>query len=156
MQASLRRLIGGTCLLVSATVGCTRTSESSAPGAAGSTGSVVRDDLRGVAKTTEKTAKDIGHAAAGLADQAGNGLEDATNKAGAGSQDAWITTKVKSALTSEGLDPLHVHVDTDSKVVTLSGSVDSAAKREKALSVTRGVTGVLDVKDHLFVKPDAR
>ncbi|HSS38795.1 MAG TPA: BON domain-containing protein [Polyangia bacterium] len=109
-----------------------------------------------MAKSTEKTAKDIGHAAAGLADKAGNGLEDATDKAGARSQDAWITTKVKSALTAEGLDPLHVHVDTDAKVVTLSGSVDSAAKREKALSVARGVTGVLGVKDHLFVKPDQR
>jgi osmotically-inducible protein OsmY len=116
----------------------------------------VRDDMKGVAKTTEKTAKDIGHAAADLADKAGNGLEDATNKAGASSQDAWITTKVKSALTSEGLDPLHVHVDTEAKVVTLSGSVDSAAKKETALSVTRRITGVLSVKDHLFVKPDER
>lgn len=153
MRAFFGRLVGGMCLLVSATVGCTRTSES---GTAGSTGSVVRDDLNGVARTTEKTAKDIGHAAAGLADKAGSGLEDATNKAGAGSQDAWITTKVKSALTGEGLDPLHVHVDTDAKVVTLSGSVDSAAKRERALTVARGVTGVVAVKDHLFVKPDAR
>lgn len=156
MRAPVRHLIGGTCLLVWASVACTRTSDNAARGAAGTAGSVVGDDLKGVAKSTEKTAKDIGHAAAGFADKAGNGLEDATDKAGAGSQDAWITTKVKSALTAEGLDPLHVHVDTDAKVVTLSGSVDSAAKREKALSVARGVTGVLGVKDHLFVKPDQR
>jgi hyperosmotically inducible periplasmic protein len=144
------------CLVGSASLGCTRGSERPAPGAAGSPGSVVRDDMKGVARTTEKTAKDIGHAAADLADKAGNGLEDATNKAGAGSQDAWITTKVKSALTTEGLDPLHVHVDTEAKVVTLSGSVDSAAKKETALSVARRITGVLGVKDHLFVKPDER
>lgn len=153
MRPFYRCLIGGTGLLLAASVGCKRAPE--AP-SAGSTGSAVRDDVKDVAKTTEKTAKDIGHAAAELADKAGNGLEDATNKAGAGSQDAWITTKVKSALTSEGLDPLHVHVDTDAKVVTLSGSVDSAAKRETALRVARSVTGVAAVKDHLFIKSDER
>ncbi len=156
MRSPLRRLIGGTCLLVSASIGCTRTSGGGTPGAAGTAGSVVSDDLKGVAKSTEKAAKDIGHAAAGLADKAGSGLEDATNRAGAGSQDAWLTTKVKGALTNEGLDPLHVHVDTEAKVVTLSGSVDSAAQRQKALSVAAGITGVLGVKDHLFVKAGQR
>jgi hyperosmotically inducible periplasmic protein len=149
-------LVAAAWWLLSASSGCTRSADSAAPGPAGSAGSVVKDDLRGVAKTTEKTAKDIGHAAADVADKASHDLEDATNKASAGSQDAWITTKIKSALTSEGLDPLHVHVDTDARIVTLSGSVDSAAKKEKALALARGVTTVLGVKDHLFVKPDAR
>jgi hyperosmotically inducible protein len=153
MRASHRRLLGAMSLLVSASFGCSRAPESSPPGGAGS---VVRDDVKGLAKTTEKTAKDIGHAATDVANKAGDGLQDATNKAGAGGQDAWITTKVKSALTSEGLDPLHVHVDTEAKVVTLSGSVDSASKREKALAVAKGIAGVVDVKDHLFVKPDVR
>ncbi len=116
----------------------------------------MRDDVKGLARTTEKTAKDIGQAAVDVANKAGDGLQDATNKAGAGGQDAWITAKVKSALTSQGLDPLHVHVDTDAKVVTLSGSVDSPAKREKALAVARGIVGVVGVKNHLFVKPDER
>jgi len=156
MRASHTALIGAACLLASASFGCTRQAETPAPVPAGSTGSVVRDDMKDVAKTTEKTGKDIGHAAADLADKAGSGLEDATNKAGAGSQDAWITTKVKSALTSEGLDPLHVHVDTDAKIVTLSGSVDSAAKKQTALAAARRISGVLEVRDHLFVKPDER
>jgi len=117
---------------------------------------LVGEDVKGLAKTTEKTAKDIGHAAVDVANKAGDGLQDATNKAGAGGQDAWITTKVKSALTSEGIDPLHVHVDTEGKVVTLSGSVDSASKRDKAQAVARGIAGVVDVKNHLFVKPDER
>jgi len=156
MRAIPRLLVGASYVLFSSSFGCSRASQSDARGTGGTTASVVGDDMRGVAKTTEKTAKDIGHAAADLADKAGNGLEDATNKAGAGGQDAWITTKVKSALTSEGLDPLHLHVYTDAKVVTLSGSVDSAAKRDKALSVARAVTGVVAVKDHLFLKPDGR
>jgi hyperosmotically inducible protein len=156
MRAFHRRVIGATCLLASVSFECTRASETSTPGVAGAAGSVVREDVRGVAKTTEKTAKDIGHAAVDLADKAGNGLQDATNKASAGGQDAWITTKVKSALTSDGLDPLHIHVDTDAAVVTLSGAVDSAAQREKAVSVARHVTGVVRVEDHLFIKAHKR
>ena len=55
-----------------------------------------------------------------------------------------------------GLDPLHVHVDTDAKVVTLSGTVDSAADKRKAVAAAKGVEGVLGVQDHLFVKTAQR
>jgi len=97
-----------------------------------------QDDVSRLGKATEKTAKDI------------------TNEAAADSQDAWLTTKVKSALSAAGFDPLHVHVDTSAKVVTLSGSVDGAAQKEKAVSVAKGVTGVQDVEDHLTVKAEPR
>ena len=52
-----------------------------------------------------------------------------------------------------GLDPLRVHVDTDRKVVTLSGTVESAAEREKAVALVRGLKDVAGVTDHLFVGP---
>jgi len=113
----------------------------------------VRDDVKEVARTTEKAAKDIGHAAAGAVEKAGQGVSEAGDKVGAGSQDAWITTKVKSELASKGFDPLRVHVDTDGKVVTLSGTVDSVAEREKAVALARGVKDVASVTDHLFVGP---
>jgi len=134
-------------------VACTRASESPAPPPADSAARRVDEDVKGVALATEKAAKDVGHATAELAEKAGKGLGDATNKAGAGGQDAWITTKVKSQLASEGFDPLHVHVDKDAKVVTLSGTVDSAKKAEQAVSVARTIEGVAAVKNHLFVKP---
>jgi len=98
-----------------------------------------------VARATEKTAQDIGHATA-----------DATKNAGAGTEDAWITTKVKSELTREGFDPLHVHVDTAGKVVTLSGPVESRTAEARAVSLARAVTGVANVQNHLFVGPAAR
>lgn len=109
-----------------------------------------------MAKAGEKAAKDLGQATADLGDKARKSLEDATNKAGAGGQDAWITTKVKSELTGAGLDPLHVHVDTDRQVVTLSGTVESAADAHKAVSAAKVVKGVLGVQDHLFVNPAHR
>jgi hyperosmotically inducible protein len=142
------------CLLASALlVACTRPSDSPAPSPADGAGRRVGDDVKGVARATEKAAKDVGHATAELAEKAGKSLEGATNKAGAGGQDAWITTKVKSQLASEGFDPLHVHVDTNDKVVTLSGQVDSATKAQQAASVARAIQGVAAVSNHLFVKP---
>src|SRR5262245_56857401 len=107
----MTRLLGGTSiavLLLATLAACKKAPEERSP----SSDNAVRDDLKDVARTTEKAAKDLGHAV------------------GAGSEDAWITTKVKSELASEGLDPLHVHVDTQGKVVTLSGTVKSAAERE--------------------------
>jgi len=118
-------------------------------------GSAVDDDVKDVAKATKKTAQDLGHAAAEAADKAGTGIADATKKVAAGSEDAWITTKVKSELAREGFEPLGLHVDTERKVVTLSGTVDSAPRREKAVALARGVKDVAGVIDHLFVQPPA-
>jgi len=138
--------MGAACLLaLTPLLGCKRASGDTSHRSAGRDDHTVGDDMKGVGKATEKTAKDIGQH-----------LEDATNKAGADAQDGWITTKVKSELTSAGLDPIHVHVDTDKKVVTLSGTVDSAADARKAVSAARMVTGVLSVQDHLFVQPGQR
>lgn len=151
MRTSIGGLVGAACLVAALAVGCKRgPAEGSPSGSGGTVGAAVADDLKGVAEQTKKAAKDIGHATADLADKAGQHLDHA----GAESQDAWITTKVKSALTSQGLDPLHVHVDTSEKVVTLSGSVPSAAERDKAIGAARTVTDVADVKDHLFVKAE--
>jgi hyperosmotically inducible protein len=140
-------------IALASVVACTRAPENSSTGAAEKAGSAVDDGVKGMAKASEKAAKDIGQATVDLGDKARQGLENATDKAGAGSQDAWLTTKVKSELTRVGLDPLHVHVDTDGKVVTLSGTVESAADVGKAVSAAKAVIGVLGVKNHLFVKP---
>jgi osmotically-inducible protein OsmY len=130
--------IAGAILLLTTLPACQRAPEEKAR----SSENTVREDMKDVARTTEKAAKDLGHATV-----------EATNRAGAGSQDAWITTKVKSELASKGFDPLRVHVDTDGKVVTLSGTVESAAQREKAVALARAVKDVASVTDHLFVGP---
>jgi osmotically-inducible protein OsmY len=139
--------IAGAVLLLVTLPACTRAPEERGH----SSDNSVRKDVKDVARTTEKTAKDLGHAAVGAADKAGQGISEATNRVGTGSEDAWITTKVKSELASNGLDPLRVHVDTDNKVVILSGTVESAADREKAVALARAVKDVARVTDHLFV-----
>ena len=116
----------------------------------------VSEDMKDVARSTERAAKDIGHAAVGAADRAGEKVSEAGDRVAAGSQDSWITTKVKSELVSKGFDPLRVHVDTDGKVVTLSGTVESATERAKAVALARAVKDVAGVTDHLFVGPAQR
>jgi type IV secretory pathway TrbL component len=143
-------LIGAACLMAS----CTRSGETSSPSSNGRAGSAIGDDMKGVARESEKTAKDIGRATADFADKAGKRIEQATNEAGGSGDDAWITTKVKSELTTQGFDPLHVHVDTAARVVTLSGTVETAADSRKAVSLAKAVKGVAGVEDHLFVKPN--
>jgi hypothetical protein len=147
MRRYRRALVGGAIgLLASASLAaCTRTSDGATPGAREGTGAAVRDDMKALGKATEKAAKDIGQATSELAD-----------KAGAHGDDAWITAKVKGELTRRGFDPLHVHVDTTAKVVTLSGAVETAAQRQVAVDLAKAVTGVAGVEDHLFVGPARR
>jgi hyperosmotically inducible periplasmic protein len=157
MSRSWRSLIGAVCVIASASlVACTRASEGVSPGSAGSAGSTVGEDVKGVAKATEKAVKDVGHATVDLGDKARKSLGEVTDNAGRGAQDAWITTQVKSELTRVGLDPLHIHVDTEGKVVTLSGTVASASEARKAVSAAKAVQDALGVQDHLFVKSARR
>jgi osmotically-inducible protein OsmY len=70
------------------------------------------------------------------------------------SKDSWLTTKVKSALAADvGLKTLTgINVDTTGSVVTLKGSVDTAANKSRAEQVARGVEGVSSVKNELAVQ----
>lgn len=68
--------------------------------------------------------------------------------------DATITTRVKTALLNE-LDAAGIRIDVDTfrGVVTLSGPVESAEQRDKAIAVVHRVDGVVDVKSTLQIRP---
>ncbi len=68
-------------------------------------------------------------------------------------KDTWLTTKVKAALLREkGLASTDVSVETFDHQVLLSGFVESAEQKRKALLVASRVDGVKDVKDGLEVR----
>ena len=70
--------------------------------------------------------------------------------------DAGITTAVKAKLAADDtVKAYKVDVDTQNKVVTLSGDVDTAAQREHAVMIARQTKGVADVVDQLRVSPTA-
>ncbi|WP_426688932.1 BON domain-containing protein [Rhodanobacter ginsengiterrae] len=60
--------------------------------------------------------------------------------------DAWITTKVKSEFgTTKGVSATDISVTTSDGVVTLSGTVTSAAEKAAAERIAKGVKGVKSV-----------
>ena len=67
--------------------------------------------------------------------------------------DSWVTTKVKTAILNEpSLKVLQINVETYKGVVQLSGFVDNAASRAKAVEIARSVQGVTDVKNDLRLR----
>ncbi len=67
-------------------------------------------------------------------------------------EDAAITAKVKTAFAAdETVKARRIDVDTMRGVVTLHGTVNSAAEKDRAISLARNVKGVTDVKDDLRV-----
>lgn len=70
--------------------------------------------------------------------------------------DVWLSTKVRSALTfAEPTRGLPIHVKTHAGKVTLSGRLATHKQCEQAISLTRGIQGVVDIdasdlQTHLF------
>ena len=66
--------------------------------------------------------------------------------------DAAVTTKVKAAIVAESsLSALDISVETNNGVVTLTGTVPTAAQSDQATRVARGVEGVKQVKNDIKV-----
>jgi len=72
--------------------------------------------------------------------------------AGAAVGDAALTAKVKTKfLADTSISGLKIDVDTKNDVVTLSGTVPTAAEKRKAVEVARATDGVKSVVDNLKV-----
>ena len=103
-----------------------------------------------------ETGREIDQAAAKTSekmDQASKTLSEKAAKTGEVLDDAAVTTKVKTAILADSdLRVLEINVDTVANVVTLTGTVDSQAKSQKAQQVTAAVSGVKEVVNRLLVK----
>jgi osmotically-inducible protein OsmY len=79
---------------------------------------------------------------------------DMAKKAGAEITDAWITTNIKARMLDEDtLDGSNIDVDTDRRVVTLSGTVTSEAGRKTAVDIVKRTDGVERIVDRLTMAP---
>ncbi|EEO8782773.1 TPA: molecular chaperone OsmY [Salmonella enterica] len=84
---------------------------------------------------------------------AGQKVDSSMNKVGNFMDDSAITAKVKAALVDhDNIKSTDISVETNKKVVTLSGFVESQAQAEAAVKVARGVEGVTSVSDKLHVR----
>ncbi len=66
--------------------------------------------------------------------------------------DAGITTAVKSRMAADDtVKAYQINVTTNSGVVTLEGTVENAAAKEQAVTITRQTDGVRDVVDQITI-----
>ena len=74
------------------------------------------------------------------------------SKVGTGLNDGWLWVKTRFDLAAvDDLRDSTINVDVDNAVVTLSGTVATAAQKTKAESTAKSVEGVKGVKDQLKV-----
>jgi hyperosmotically inducible periplasmic protein len=70
--------------------------------------------------------------------------------------DPGVTTAVKSKLAvDDTVKAYRIDVDTNDRVVTLSGIVETPAAKEQAVMIARQTDGVRDVVDRITVAPGA-
>jgi osmotically-inducible protein OsmY len=117
-------------------------------------------------ESTDKAKADTGAAVDATKTEAGK-VMDATKKAGEKALDAtkeaasaagdavtdtWITTKVKAKFADEKiLNGANIKVETTDHLVTLTGTVPSAAAKTRAGEIARGTEKVTRVVDNLTV-----
>ena len=118
----------------------------------GTAGTIKEKTKEGAAKTkegAEKVAEKTKEGASKVADKTKEGL----SKTGEVITDGWITTRVKSKFVGEDLlKDSEINVDTNDHVVTLKGTVVSAAGRARAVAQAKEVEGVHKVVDMLTIK----
>ena len=74
---------------------------------------------------------------------------------GCAQSDSGITTAVKGKLVADDLvKARQINVDTQDKVVTLTGEVRTEAEESRALQIARETNGVRDVIDQISVVPE--
>ena len=101
----------------------------------GTTGAAVSERAR------DATAE-LGERAAGAAGQARDALGDSA-----------LTAKIKSKMAlDDTIEALRIDVDTSNHVVTLTGTVETEAQRQRALQLARETEGVREVVDRLTIR----
>ena len=110
----------------------------------------------GTVKAAEKTKEGTVTAAEKTKEAAGTATEktkSAVSKTGEVINDTWITTKVKTSFVDEDLlKGSDISVATNNHIVTLKGTVASAAGKARAVEIARTTDGVTKVVDTLKIK----
>jgi osmotically-inducible protein OsmY len=124
-----------------------------AAAAKGTTGTI-KDDARDAADKAEDVAERAWKETKDGWEAVVDKTADIAKKAGAEVTDAWITTNVKTRMLDEDtLDGSDIDVDTDRRVVTLSGTVTSEAGRKTAVDIVKRTDGVERIVDRLTIAP---
>ena len=125
---------------------------------AATSGAVARDADRKVDETQDKAAAKTREAkdkADAKTDSAQKKASDVANDAGTATKDAALTAAVKTKfLADTKISGLKIDVDTRNSVVTLTGTVPTAAEKTLAGKVAKETDGVKSVVNNLKVGKD--
>lgn len=121
-----------------------------APGATPTTG--VDDAVSREAREATAEGKAAANRADDKTDAAQRKAGDAADRAGDATGNAALTAAVKTKfLADTGVSGLRIDVDSNNGVVTLTGTVPTAAEKKKALAIAKDTDGVKSVVDRLKV-----
>jgi hyperosmotically inducible periplasmic protein len=110
-----------------------KTRDDAKSGVTGTAGNVAEKTKEGAEKVGEKT-------------------KEGLSKTGEVITDAWITSRISSKFINEDLlHDSHIDVDTKDHVVTLNGTVLTAAGRRRAVAIAKEVEGVHRVVDKMTI-----
>jgi hyperosmotically inducible protein len=143
-----------TCLIIAALVGmsCGACSEKTLDDTRRDTRDATEKAGRETAAATKEIAGKTAEKTKEIAGEVVAKSQEIASATGAAMTDGWITTKVKAKFADEtALKGSHIDVDTDNHVVTLRGTVLSAAAKARAAAIAGGTEGVTRVVDHLLV-----
>lgn len=108
----------------------------------------------GAAEKDKKTMEKAGEKTGKTMDKAVDKTKSGASKVGEVVTDAWITTALHTKFVDEDtLKGSDINVDTNNHVVTLKGTVTSAAGRARAVEIAKTTKGVSRVIDTLTIGP---
>lgn len=125
-----------------------------AKGTAGRTADKTKEKTADAADKTKDAAKKAGEKTKDVAQDAASKTKSAAAKTKDVTADASITAAVKTKLLGDtAVRGLKIDVDTKDNVVTLTGTVRTAAEKAEAIRLARTTTGVKSVVDKLVIQP---
>lgn len=124
-----------------------------AKGTAGTVGEKTREG----AEKSKDGAKKVGEKTKDGAEKVVDKTKEGLSKTGEVITDGWITSRISTKFVNEKtLEGSDIDVDTNDHVVTLSGTVMSAAGRARAVAIAKEVEGVHKVVDKLTIGPKVK
>lgn len=98
-------------------------------------------------------ARDAGKATSSAAREAAKDAKAATNATGRKITDGWVKSKIYGQyLADSALDDSDIDIDVSGGVVTLNGTVKTAAGKTRAVAIAKATDRVKSVKDNLKVR----
>jgi hyperosmotically inducible protein len=100
----------------------------------------------------DDVARDAGKRTSGAAKEAAKDTQAAARATGRKITDGWVKSKIYAQyLTESALDDSDIDIDVANGVVTLNGTVKTAAGKSRAVEVAKATDRVKSVKDNLKV-----